>query len=371
MLTNKKIMVVATTDNMIWQFLIPHIQHLQRLGNTVECVCAKTGFWFDELQTKYGFVLNEINFARNPIKPQNIKGFKQLVNLQKQEKFEVIYCQQPVGGVMGRKLAKKFHLPCIYTAHGFHFYKGCPLINKLVYKPIEKHYAKCTTALITINNEDYAAAKGFKAKSVYKINGIGVDLTKYSSPENFNRTEFRKSLGLDENDFVVLSIGELNKNKNTCRLLEIFKNIENKNVKYLVCGQGPLMDKYNQYINENHLNDCVKMLGFRKDIPEILAASDAFIMPSLREGLPKSMMEAMSAGLPLLGSKIRGITDLIGDKGGLLFNPTQNQEIKAAIEKLADNKDLCKEYGDRNREYVKNFSIDVVIQQLEEIYKEV
>ena len=133
MLTNKKIMVVATTDNMIWQFLIPHIQHLQRLGNAVECVCAKTGFWFDELQTKYGFVLNEINFARNPIKPQNIKGFKQLVNLQKQKNFDVIYCQQPVGGVMGRKLAKKFHLPCIYTAHGFHFYKGCPLINKLVY----------------------------------------------------------------------------------------------------------------------------------------------------------------------------------------------------------------------------------------------
>ena len=109
-MTNKKIMLVATTDNMIWQFLIPHIKHLEEFGNTIECVCAKTGFWFDELQNKYGFTMHEMDFARNPIKPKNIKSYKALKKLQEERKFDLVYCQQPVGGLMGRLIGKKFKL---------------------------------------------------------------------------------------------------------------------------------------------------------------------------------------------------------------------------------------------------------------------
>ena len=154
-LTNKKIMVIATTDNMIWQFLIPHIKHMQGLGNTIECVCAKTGFYFDEWKEKHGFTMHEIDFARNPFTLKNIKGYKQLCKLQEERKFDVVYCQQPVGGLMGRLFGKKFKLSVIYTAHGFHFFKGCSIVNKLIYKPVEKYLAKYTDVLITINDEDY------------------------------------------------------------------------------------------------------------------------------------------------------------------------------------------------------------------------
>ena len=371
MLKGKKVVVIATTDNMIWQFLIPHIKRLQELGNEVECVCAKTGFWFDELKDKYGFVVHDIQFTRNPISIRNIKGFKELVKLQKEKQYNLVYCQQPVGGVMGRKLAKKFKLPCIYTAHGFHFFKGNNFLKNFIFKTIEKHYSRYTTALVTINEEDYLASQKFYAKRTYKINGIGVDLSKYSVDKDFDRDKFRETLGFKKDDFVVISIGELNKNKNTYRLLEVMKNIDDNNIKYIVCGQGPLKEKYVEYIETNNLNDRIKMVGFRKDIPELLSASDVFIMPSYREGLSKSMMEAMSIGLPIIASKIRGNVDLVTDgENGLLCGIEDNAGYQEKIVALAQDKSLQNKFSKANKEKIKNYSIQKVIEQLDKVYEE-
>lgn len=369
MIENKKIMMLATTDNMIGQFLLPHIKYLQEHGNTVECVCARTGFWFDELKDKYGLKVHEIGFKRSPFTPANFKGYRKLVKLQKQEKFDLIYCQQPVGGLMGRLLARKFKLPCIYTAHGFHFFKGNSKLKNFLFKTVEKFLAKYTDILITINQEDYDACKNWKAKHVFKINGIGVDLSKYTTDDNLDKNEFRKSLGLAPDDFVVVSIGELNKNKNTYRLLEAVKQINNDKIKYLVCGQGPLREEYDKFIAENALQDRVKMLGFRKDIPNILSIADLYIMPSYREGLSKSMMESMCYGLPVIASRIRGNTDLLGEQeGGLLCEPDDTNGFKNSIVQIFENEELAKKFGARNLEFIKNFDIDVVLKQLEEIY---
>ncbi|MBQ3048280.1 MAG: glycosyltransferase [Clostridia bacterium] len=153
MLNNKKILVIATTDNMIWQFLLPHIKHLQSRGNTVECVCAKTGFWFDDIKAQTGVNVFNIDFKRNPISLKNLKGYSQLKKLQKERQYDVVYCQQPVGAVMGRLIGKKFKIPVIYTAHGFHFFKGCPIVNKLVYKTVEKWLSKKYCSLVMIRKD--------------------------------------------------------------------------------------------------------------------------------------------------------------------------------------------------------------------------
>ena len=204
--------MITTTDNMIWQFLIPHIKHLQEMGNEVHCVCAKTGFWFEELKNTYGFTMHEINFGRNPISLNNLKRYNDLVCLQKREKFDLVYCQQPVGGLMGRLVGKKFKIPVIYTAHGFHFFKGCPLKNKVVFKTAEKWLSKYTDILITMNEEDYQAARKMKAKKVFNINGIGFDVNKYNN-ENFDKIEFRKSLNVEDGDQVILTVSEFIKRK--------------------------------------------------------------------------------------------------------------------------------------------------------------
>ncbi len=369
---NKKILIISTLDNFVHRFLLPHISQLVGLGNQVECACNESGFWFEELKDKYGLVMHKIPFGRNPLKPSNLKAYKQLKALQKQNHYDVVYCHTPVGGFMGRLLAKKFKIPCIYMVHGFHFYNGCPIKNKLIFKTLESWASKYTDVLITINEEDYQAAKKMKAKKVFKINGIGVDFSTYKKNESLNKDEFKKSLGLDTDDFVITSVGELNENKNTFRLLEVMKNITNTKIKYLVCGQGPLEEKYRKYINENNLQDRVKLLGFRRDIPDILTISNLYLMPSYREGLSKSMMEAMCYGLPIVASKIRGNTDLVGDnEGGILCSPTDNQAFLDAINTLFEDESLYEKCSKRNIEFIKNFDLKIVLSQLDEIYKEI
>ena len=368
---NKKVAMIATTVSMISNFMVPHIQWLVQQGAVVDCYSNTDNFDCSNLDMENVNVYH-IPFTRSPFTMSNLKGYKQLKKYFKENKYDLVSCMQPVGGVMGRMIAKKFKVPCLYTAHGFHFFKGCPLKNKLIYKTIEKHFAKYTDVLVTINEEDYQSALKFKAKKVYKINGIGVDLSTYKINKDLDKVKFKKSLGLEKDDFIITSIGELNENKNTYRLLECIKNIDNPKVKYLICGRGPLQEKYEKYIKENNLQDRVKVLGYRKDIPDILTIADVYIMPSYREGLSKSMMEAMCCGAPIVCSKIRGNIDLVGGDGigGYMCNPSSTEEFTEAILKVLNNTEEVKDFTKRNKEFIKNFDIKVVLKQMEEIYKE-
>lgn len=369
MFKDKKIMVVATTDNMIWQFLIPHIKFLQEKGNEVECVCAKTGFWFDELKEKYGFKVHEINFARSPISPKNLKGYKELKKLQKREKYDLIYCQQPVGGLMGRLIAKKFKLPCIYTAHGFHFFKGNNPIKNFIFKTIEKYLAKFTTALITINNEDFNACKKWKAKGKYIINGIGYDPKKYS--ENRKREDIRKSLGLT-NEFTILTVAEIIKRKNYETMVRAIAELKDVNLKFLICGRGRDKEKIDELISTLQINEKVDFLGFRKDINDVMIASDMFLLPSYQEGLTLSIIEALHFGLPVVTSSARGNRDLIEDGlGGFVCDPDDHITISKKILQLMKDEELRKNMGMHNLSISSDYDIEVVQKQLEEIYNEI
>jgi len=371
MFTNKKVMMIATTDNMIWQFLIPHIKHLQENGNIVECVCAKTGFWFDELKDKYGFTMHEINFARNPFKPANIKAYKKLKQLQKQNKYDLIYCQQPVGGMMGRLIGKKFKIPVIYTAHGFHFYKGCSFMAKLVYKTVEKWLSKYTDILITINEEDFEAAKKMKAKHVFKINGIGIDENKFKV-EEFDKKEFKNKLGLNDQDKVILTVSEVNKNKNYITMLKVIQNLVKKdeNIKFVSCGTGVWTEKIHSFAKELGIEQNCIFLGYRKDIAKIMQISDIFIHASFREGLTLSVMEAMNFGLPCVVSNVRGNRDLVVEgKGGFVVEPEDVDNFVEKITLLLKNQGMYNNFVSFNVQESKKYLVSEVKKQLEEIYK--
>lgn len=371
MIQNKRIMMLATTDNMIWQFLLPHIKHLQENGNTVECVCAKTGFWFDELKDKHNLVVHEINFSRNPIKPANIKAYKKLKQLQKERKFDLIYCQQPVGGLMGRLIGKKFKIPVIYTAHGFHFFKGCSFRRKLIYKTVEKKLSKYTDILITINDEDFEAAKKMKAKHVAKISGIGMEFNKYA-PLTETKQEIRKTLNLNDNDFVIVTVAEFIKRKNYDTMLKTIKELKdrNVNVKFIICGRGQEEENIKATINELNLEDCVHLLGFRKDINRILTASDLFMLASFQEGLTLSVIEAMSYSLPCIVSTARGNKDLIIDgEGGFVVEPTNYMSFADKIQVMINNPNMTDKFGKFNKVQSEKYTIENVKKELEEIYK--
>ena len=358
----KKALFVATTaKGHLNVFHIPYIRMLKEKGYQVDA--ASNG---DET-VPYADHEYALSIERSPLKAGNLKAIRQLCRILKQEKYDLILCHTPMGGVVARLAAKITGVgKVIYMAHGFHFYQGAPKKNWLIYYPVEWICAHFTDVLITINQEDYALAKRkMKAKKVVYLPGIGIDLKKF---ENIavDRTQKREEIGVPAGKRWILNIGELIPRKNQERLIRAVAEMEG--VYLTIAGRGELQEYLTSLIEELGVADQVKLLGFRRDIPELCCACDVFAFPSIHEGLPVSVMEAMAAGLPCAVSRIRGNTDLIDEKGGVLFDPYSVEDCRNAIETLlqADTEEM----GRWNRERVKEFELGSVMKLMEGIYEE-
>lgn len=292
--------------------------------------------------------------------------------LKANPQIEIIHCNTPIGGVVGRVAGKKLRKKVIYTAHGFHFYKGAPLFNKTILKWVEQWLAHKTDILITINEEDYQNALKMTLKpngKVYKVSGVGVDTEKYKN--HIKNTDIRKSLGLSDADFICISLGDLNANKNYSTVIEAIAKVRSKDVHYLICGTGPLEKKLKTQTVSLGIESQIHFLGFRNDVVDLMLNSDCAIVPSFREGLPRTTMEAMALGLPCIVSDIRGNRDLIDNgKGGFLVNPTDAESYANAIKKLINNLDLRKKMGECNLKKIQSFDINTVRNQMYNILKD-
>lgn len=363
---DNKILVICTTDSMIWNFLVPHIQRLQQEGYIIECACSRTGEYFTWLQEKYGFVMHQIQFERNPFRIANIKAYRQLKKLIKAQAYEIVFCHEPVGGAMGRIVGSRFGCTIIYMAHGFHFYKGCPKSNYLYYF-VERSLARKTDYLLTLNNEDYEASQRFKARHKIKISGIGIDVSKFK-PENYTSL-LRHELNLDQNAFILLSVGELIQRKNHESMIKALTTIPDQ-VCYVIAGDGELWDYLNQLVSTLGLEKRVFLLGYRRDIKNLCNSCDVFVLPSYQEGLSVALMEAMACGKPVIASEIRGNTDLIDNNiGGILVKANDISGYAKAINRLFDNTTLQKQYGEYNMKKVRDFSLDNVENQIISVFK--
>lgn len=316
--------------------------------------------------------ISDIEFDRSPLSKNNFIAYKKLKILIKQNKFDLIHCHTPIAAMITRLAAKELRKEgskVLYTAHGFHFYKGAPIINWLLYYPVEKRLSRYTDVLITINKEDYdRAKKKFKAKRVEYIPGIGIDLKKFNTLE-VDRDLKRSELGLPKKAFIVLSVGELNKNKNHEVIIRAIAKIDNPDIQYVICGQGQLDEYLRKLSKEIGIGNQVHLLGFRKDIPEICKISDLFVFPSYREGLSVALMEAMANGLPVICSNIRGNSDLIEDgKGGYLVNPDDIEGIAKYINEVILDDELRREFGKSNNKNIVAFSIENILKEMEVIY---
>lgn len=302
----------------------------------------------------------------------NYIAYRNLCNVLKKGDVDVIHCNTPVGGLIGRICGKKYKVKkVIYTAHGFHFYKGAPIFNNTVLKWTEKIMAHWTDILITLNEEDYQAAKKMKLKKngkVYKIPGVGIDTNIYKN-NCIDRNKLRQSINIKDSDFVCISIGRLDKNKNNKASIESIYQMHRKDVHLIICGEGDELNKLLELVNKLGMNDRVHFLGFRKDIPDLLYISDIFISLSEREGLPRATMEAMAAGLPCIVSEIRGNVDLIDEnKGGHLISLQEFDIIPSILISLIENKSLREDYGIHNQNKIKQFDILNVKHEVADIY---
>lgn len=365
----KRILIVCTTDSMIWNFLIPHIKEMEKKGYYVECASSITGDFYNKLIEECDIKMNEIPFERSPYNLKNFKAYGKLCQLVRSKNFDTVFCHEPVGGAMGRLVGHRCKCKVIYMAHGFHFFKGAPK-SRIIYYWVEKVLSYYTDVLITINQEDYNAALKFKEKKCYKINGIGVNTSKFCEDDNL-KYYLNKEFNLPSDAIKVLSVGELIPRKNHEVVIRAIGKIKNPKVYYFIAGDGELKEELEKLINTLNLGKNVFLLGYRTDIRQLCNSSDIFAMPSVHEGLSVALMEAMGCGKAIVGSKIRGNVDLIEQgKGGYLCPTTDTDMFARAIEKLVMSTSLRKKFGIYNQKVVKKFDIVSVKEQLMQIIEE-
>ena len=327
-------LMTATVPSMIGQFNMNNIKILLELGFEVDVACDfnDRSVWSEEKVSKFrnemqkmGIQLFHIDFSRSPGQlKKHIVSYHEMKRLMADRKYDLIHTHTPISSFITRLSFKNSSIfeSCrmIYTAHGFHFFKGNSVAKNFIFKSIEKYAAKYTDILITINREDYEAAKKFKLRKNGRIEyvpGVGINLEKINSI-NEKREEFLKELNLSEDSFLMLSVGELNENKNHKAIVEILNDLPG-NVHYLICGQGNKKEELIKVAEEKNCKDRLHLLGYREDVIAIMKSCDLFVFPSMREGLSVALMEAIACGLPCVVSDIRGNRDLIKDgKNGYL-----------------------------------------------------
>ena len=309
----------------------------------------------------------QISINTNPLNYGNRQAYKRLIEIIDKYEIEAVVCSTPIGGALARLAAKKRRIsPVVYEAHGFLFFKGAPLINRTVYKWEEDILAHYTDVLITITEEDYQAAQKLKLRSgrkPYLVHGAGV---KVGVEVDIDHAEKRRSIGVPEDAFVIVSAGELNKNKNTEVIVRALKDVEGAH--YVACGVGPEKENLEKLAQEIGVTDRFHLMGYRTDMPEIMSCADVFTMMSFREGMPRAILEAMDLGLPCVGSDTRGIRDLIDKDGGFICNPTDADAFAKAFQELKANPAIGKKMGIHNKEKAKGYSTEIVRQELTDIY---
>ncbi|KAA9302218.1 MULTISPECIES: glycosyltransferase family 4 protein [Aerococcus] len=371
----KKALMYASVASMIDMFNMNNIEILKDLGYQVDVACnfedrsTTTDAKIEAFKQKLHDL--DVSYYHLPIPRQMskigdiIKSY-QLSKKLAEKNYDLVHCHSPIGAALCRLAFRQSRTKVIYTAHGFHFYDGAPLKNWLIFYPVEKILARYTDILITINQEDYERAKGFKAPKVEYVPGIGIDIKKFKNGEI--ASNIRTELGINDTDMILLSIGELNDNKNHKVVIEALNEVNKSNIHYVICGEGPNHHKLEELALQLGLDNNVHILGFRADIASILKQADIFVFPSKREGLPVSLMEAMAAGLPCIVSDVRGNKDLIVGDNEIKFSPYDIQHISNSIVKLSMDKKYRERLGDANLNRIEMFSSERVKNNMKQIY---
>ncbi|MBW8348395.1 glycosyltransferase family 4 protein [Bacillus sp. IITD106] len=368
----KKVLFCATIDEHFTSFHIPYLKWFKEQGWEVHVAA------FGTLEIPYVDKKYNIAIQRSPFKIKNIEAYKDLKKIINQNEYNLIHCHTPMGGVLTRLAAikaRKSGTKVIYTAHGFHFCKGAPLINWLVYYPIEKILAYFTDCLLTINEEDFALATNhFKAKSIEHIHGVGVDTERFAPVMEFHKLVLRAKYHYENDAFLMFYAAEFNKNKNQQLLIEAIPLI-NKHLpkmKFIFAGEGPLLEHCKQLSKKMGVEHLADFLGQREDIDLLIKMSDIAVASSMREGLPVNVMEAMACGLPIIAVDNRGHRELIShnENGWLVEN--DKTIIANRVIQLAQNKALRMHFGSQSRKIIlAKYSLNKVLEEKKIMYKKV
>lgn len=395
----EKVLVLASVASMIDQFNLPNIKLLQEMGYEVHVACNfKNGNTCDTAQVlslskrlrRMHVALHQWDCPRSVCSVKKCWiAYRQIRRLLRRTPFAWMHCQSPVGGALARIAAHQAGLPVIYTAHGFHFYKGAPFWNWLLYYPVEKLLSYWTDMLITVNKEDcHFAQRNLRAQKIVYIPGVGVDPVYFAAKKALlkdgAKREFRRKYRIPEQAFVLLSVGELSRRKNHRMVLSALAELARPDVYYVVCGQGAYGDALRSYAEKKGISGRLRLVGYQEYLNQWYRNADIFVFPSKQEGMPVALMEAMAAGLPCVVSDIRGSRELIAerpdggrglsawravkDAGGIRVPVNDPKCFAQALQVLLQSGSLRYACGERNREKIKHYALPVVEERMRRIY---
>lgn len=384
----KKVLLVTRVSGFVPQFEMNNVKVLQEMGYEVHYAANFNTIVYGNDNSRLeqtGIVQHQVDFERSPFSNGVKRAYRQLRGLMVQEQFELIHCHMPMSGVLTRIAADSVrketgkNVPVLYTAHGLHFYSGAPWRNWLYY-PIERYLARKTDCLILINQEDYQRGQHFPVRgSVEYIPGVGMRAEEKSMASE-KAGGIRQQLGLSENTKILVSAGELSHRKNQMVLVEMMSELKDLNLVCLICGSGAMEETLRQRIQELGLESKVLLMGYVDPVQEVLCQADCFVFPSLQEGLPVAVMEAMAAGLPVIASRIRGIVDLIEHtKGGYLVQGFDPVDYSVKVRRMFTEKEgksavpreeRRQQMGMWNKERIRQFSIEEVECRMRNIYQQ-
>ncbi|HLS59517.1 MAG TPA: glycosyltransferase family 4 protein [Virgibacillus sp.] len=369
----RKILYCTTVDYHLKAFHLPYMKWFKEHGWDVDVVAS------GDLDLPYTDNKYNIPIQRSPFNRKNLAAYRQIKRIIEENHYAIIHCHTPLGGVLGRlaaRQARKYGTKVIYTAHGFHFYKGGPLINWLLYYPIEKLLARLTDSLITINTEDFTIAtkRRFNVNEIVQIPGVGVDTEQFKPINKQEQIRLKRSFGYEDDDFLLFNAAEFNKNKNQAFLIHALALLKDEvpNVKLLLAGEGPLLASCRELAQQLGISHMVEFLGFRKDIQTIIVLCDVAVASSYREGLPVAVMEAMACGLPVVAVDNRGHRELIQDDyNGWLNTVDDPQAFANKLTMLATIQDLPEQFGKKSRQLmVKKYSTKKVLREKSRLYQQ-
>lgn len=369
----KKALLVTTVSGFVPQFEMNNVKLLQELGYEVHYAANYNTPSYGDDNSRLdgtGIIRHQVDFVRSPYSIKNISAYCQLKKLMKENKFSLVHCHTPMGGALARIAAHSARIKnVIYTAHGFHFYKGAPLKNWLIYYTMEYLLSYWTFQQICINKEDYKIAKRkFHAAKVDYIPGVGLDCSKFGKGFD-DANEIKKELGLPLDKKILLSAGELIKRKNHETIIKAIKALNDENIIYVICGHGELDEYLKKLAQDLKVQNSVRFLGYRNDIYRIYQIADLFVFPSYQEGLPFALLEAMASGKAAVCSKIRGNIDLIKQEE-IMVDAKDVEGFCKVISKVLSDEEYRKRLEEQNLKTAKRFDKKSVMKIMNRIYKQ-
>jgi glycosyltransferase involved in cell wall biosynthesis len=360
----------------MYAFLLPYVQHFRQKGWVVDGMAHNISRFspcieaFDQVW--------DVEWSRNPLSPQNFRlALPKIQKIVEQGQYDLVHVHTPVAAFLTRcalrKLRNQTNLKVIYTAHGFHFYRGNSLLKNLAFGTMEKLAGAWTDYLVVINREDETAAHRYRLvppQQVVYMPGIGVDLARYD-PQQVPAeaiANLRQQIGLGAEDRLFLAIAELSPRKRSLDILQAFAQLNHPTAHLAFAGSGPLLPMLQQQTQDLQIQDRVHFLGLRQDIATLIRASVATVLVSRQEGLPRSVMESLALEVPVIGTNIRGTKDLVVQGSGLLVNVGNIDSITAAMRQILDHPQMALTMGCQGRQHMESFDLQKTLALHESLY---